>query len=153
MPSQDQECTFPDASTIQAWLVAKLSEELEIDAGEIDVREPFTSYGMSSVLAVSLSGDLEDWLDRPLAPTLAFDFPSIETLSLYLAGLSKGPAPGIPGGNGSRLRPEPGNGKPSRPQPIDSQSAQDLLAKIDELSDEEVERLLENLEADPPPHP
>ncbi len=76
----------PTAEAISSWLVSKLSEELQIDPSEIDVSEPFTSYGISSVLAVSLSGDLEDWLGRPLSPTLVFDFPTIEALACHLSG-------------------------------------------------------------------
>ncbi len=78
--------TPPTSDAISAWLVSKLSEELQIDPDEIDVSEPFTSYGISSVLAVSLSGDLEDWLGRPLSPTLVFDFPTIEDLARHLSG-------------------------------------------------------------------
>ncbi|MCG3198131.1 MAG: hypothetical protein GHCLOJNM_02625 [bacterium] len=78
----------PTAAEIQDWLVAKLAQELEIDPRDIDAREPFSTYGLSSVLAVSLSGDLEDWLGRPLSPTLAFDYPSIEALAGHLSGES-----------------------------------------------------------------
>lgn len=76
----------PTAEAISSWLVTKLAEELQFDPSEIDVSEPFTSYGISSVLAVSLSGDLEDWLGRPLSPTLVFDFPTIEALARHLSG-------------------------------------------------------------------
>lgn len=76
----------PCSDAISQWLVSKLAEELQIDPEEIDIHEPFTSYGISSVLAVSLSGDLEDWLGRPLSPTLVFDFPTIEALAKHLSG-------------------------------------------------------------------
>jgi len=38
----------PGAEAIQAWLVSKLSGLLEIEAQEIDVGEPFSSYGLGS---------------------------------------------------------------------------------------------------------
>lgn len=79
----------PNANEITDWLVNKLSEILKIKPNEIDVREPFASYGLTSMAAVSLTGDLEDWLERPLTVTLAYNFPSIEALSGYLAGESK----------------------------------------------------------------
>ena len=44
----------PTAEVIQAWLVSKLSERLGIESHEIDVREPFASYGLGSTEAVSL---------------------------------------------------------------------------------------------------
>ncbi|HEV8711727.1 MAG TPA: beta-ketoacyl synthase N-terminal-like domain-containing protein [Candidatus Binatia bacterium] len=74
------------AETIQAWLVAKLAKLLGIEPHEIDTREPFDSYGLSSTEAVSLSGDLEDWLGRRLSPTLAYEYPTIEILARHLAG-------------------------------------------------------------------
>ena len=51
----------------------------------IDPREPFTYYGLDSVQAVGLTGDLEIWLGRRLSPTLAWDYPNIESLARHLA--------------------------------------------------------------------
>jgi acyl transferase domain-containing protein/acyl carrier protein len=76
----------PSAHTIQDWLVTRLSGVLGVDPQEIDIREPFTSYGLTSVDAVGLSGDLEEWLGLQLSPTLAYEYPTIETLARHLAG-------------------------------------------------------------------
>src|SRR5205823_7296959 len=46
---------------------------------------PSASYGLGSIHAVSLSGELERWLGRPLAPTLVYDFPSVQALARQLA--------------------------------------------------------------------
>ncbi|HMJ22270.1 MAG TPA: beta-ketoacyl synthase N-terminal-like domain-containing protein, partial [Terriglobales bacterium] len=73
------------AEDIQTWLVSKLSERLGIESHEIDVREPFSSYGLGSTEAVSLSGELAEWLGRKLSPALAYEYPTIETLSRHLA--------------------------------------------------------------------
>jgi acyl carrier protein len=70
---------------IQTWFVAKLAEELGLKMDEIDVHEPFVSYGLDSMTMVTLSGDLEEWLGLRLAPTLAWDYPTIEALAQYLA--------------------------------------------------------------------
>ena len=70
---------------IQAWLVSKLSERLGVVSDEIDVREPFSSYGLGSTEAVSLSGELSEWLGRRLSPALAYEYPTIETLARHLA--------------------------------------------------------------------
>ncbi|MGB7923762.1 MAG: aminotransferase class III-fold pyridoxal phosphate-dependent enzyme, partial [Pyrinomonadaceae bacterium] len=76
----------PGAQAIQDWLISELSERLGFSPDEIDIREPFTSYGLSSREAVVLSGDLESWLGRQLPPTLVWDYPSIASLAQYLAG-------------------------------------------------------------------
>src|SRR5713101_7328550 len=78
----------PTAKVIQAWLVSQLSQVLQVEPQDIDIYEPFTNYGLTSVDAVGLSGDLEDWLKRRLSPTLAYDYPTIVTLARHLAGES-----------------------------------------------------------------
>ncbi|MEH2009477.1 acyl carrier protein [Nostoc sp.] len=68
---------------IQTWLVSKLSEELELN-DEIDIQEPFAYYGLSSMTAVGLSGDLENLLGIKLPVTVAWDYPTVESLAEYL---------------------------------------------------------------------
>ncbi len=70
---------------IQDWLIAHIAELLNVAPGTVDIREPFASYGLSSLDLVSLSGDLEEALGRRLSPTLAYDYPNILTLARYLA--------------------------------------------------------------------
>ena len=75
-----------NAEVIQAWLVSKLSERLGIESPEIDIREPFASYGLGSTEAVSLAGELAGWLGRNLTPALVYEYPTIESLARHLAG-------------------------------------------------------------------
>src|SRR5271157_1320092 len=75
-----------NAEVIQAWLVAKLSERLGLESHEIDVREPLASYGLGSTEAVSLAGELAEWLGRQLSPALVYEYPTIEALARHLAG-------------------------------------------------------------------
>ena len=91
----------PSATTIQAWLVSKLSELLEIEANEIDVEEPFASYGLGSTELVSLSGDLAQWLGRDLPAELAYEFPTIEALA---RGLADSSSPAQPDAAASQVR-------------------------------------------------
>ena len=75
----------PSEAPIQDWLIDRIAESLEIDPTEIDIREPLASYGLSSVASLSLTGDLEEWLELRLDPTLAWDYPTIEELAKHLA--------------------------------------------------------------------
>ena len=77
------------SSAIQSWLITHIAAMLEIDPASIDPRQPFTYYGLGSVQAVSLTGDLEVFLNRKLSPTLAWDYPTIESLSNFLANESQ----------------------------------------------------------------
>ncbi len=81
------------AERIQAWLVARVSETLGIAPQEIDVREPFVSYGLGSTEAVSLAGELAEWLERKLSPALVYEYPTIEALALHLATSPDVPVP------------------------------------------------------------
>lgn len=72
------------ARSLETWLVCRLSNLLQIPPDEIDVRQPFSRYGLDSLAAVSLAGELENKLGRSLASSLLFDYPSIEALVRHL---------------------------------------------------------------------
>jgi acyl carrier protein len=78
------------AESIRAWMVLRLSEALEIRAEDIDVHAPLISYGLSSIVAFSLTGDLADWLGRELPAALFWDYPTVELLARHLSAESNG---------------------------------------------------------------
>ncbi|MEJ2405469.1 MAG: beta-ketoacyl synthase N-terminal-like domain-containing protein, partial [Candidatus Thiodiazotropha sp.] len=69
---------------VQAWMTAALGRHLRIDQKTIDIREPLSKYGMDSVSAISLIAELSEWIGKELPPTLAYDYPTIETLVNHL---------------------------------------------------------------------
>lgn len=69
---------------IYAWLISKVKSYAPIDVLEVDISKSFASYGLSSADAVSLSGELEEWLDRRLSPTLLYNYPTIALLGRAL---------------------------------------------------------------------
>ncbi len=70
---------------IQNWLVKQIAANLSLDVNKLDVNQPLTRYGLDSIDAVTLVGELEDWLDEELPATLFWDYPSIAAASEYLA--------------------------------------------------------------------
>ncbi|NJL82350.1 MAG: acyl carrier protein [Chloroflexaceae bacterium] len=80
-----EEMAVSPAEAVQNWLIAKLSEQLSLDASTVNATEPLTRYGLDSIDAVTMVGDLEDWLDLELPSTLFWDYPTLEKASLYLA--------------------------------------------------------------------
>ncbi|BAZ50021.1 phosphopantetheine-binding protein [Nostoc sp. NIES-4103] len=76
---------IPTAAEIQAWTVSYLANLLEVAPEEVDVTIPFDRYGLDSLAAVSLTGDLQDWLGYDVDPTLLYDYPTIEGLVNYLS--------------------------------------------------------------------
>ena len=75
----------PAQKEIQDWLAAKLAELLNIKSGAVDTRISFFRYGLNSIAAMSLSGELETWLGIRVSPTIAIKYPTIESLSEYLS--------------------------------------------------------------------
>ncbi len=81
----DKQSNSYSKEVIEAWLISKLSERLEINSSEIDIGQPFAYYGLSSLAATSILGEAQEWLERKLSDTLLYDYPTIETLARYLA--------------------------------------------------------------------
>jgi acyl carrier protein len=69
----------------KSWLTEWMVQDMGIDREKIDSRQSFLSYGMDSVQAMTMVGDLEAKLEVRLPPTLAWDFPDIDALSNHLA--------------------------------------------------------------------
>jgi acyl transferase domain-containing protein/acyl carrier protein len=76
----------PSAEVIRSWLIAELAARLGMDPSAIDVCQPFAHYGLDSKEAVGLAGDLENRFDLSLPATLAWDYPTIDSLARHLAG-------------------------------------------------------------------
>ena len=74
------------ATEIQDWLVAYVGFRiLNVSPEEVDASISFERYGLDSLDAVSMTGDLDDWLGFDVDPTLPYDYPTIEALSQALA--------------------------------------------------------------------
>ena len=76
----------PDAAAIRAWLVDEVAVLVRTSPDEVDPVQPFLSYGIGSSQALELAAKLEDWIGRPLSPTLIWDYPNIDSLARHLAG-------------------------------------------------------------------
>lgn len=79
----------PPVRQIEQWLIAHLAESLKLVPDAIDPEAPFASFGLGSVEATALAGELATYLNRPLAPTLTWEYPTIARLARHLA---EGPA-------------------------------------------------------------
>jgi myxalamid-type polyketide synthase MxaE and MxaD len=95
------------ADVIEAWLVARLSEQLGIGPHDIDTREPLASYGLGSTEAVGLAGELAEWLGRELSAALVYEYPTIEALAQHLAVSPDVPAETTRGGRDAGPNGEP----------------------------------------------
>jgi trans-AT polyketide synthase, acyltransferase and oxidoreductase domains len=73
------------ADSLKVWLIDWMARELKRDRSKIDPGRTFVSYGLDSVKAMILLGDIETMLDLMLPPTLIWDYPDINDLSAHLA--------------------------------------------------------------------
>ncbi len=92
---------------ISAWLKARIAERAHLNQQHVQTDVPFALFGLSSVDAIGLSGELEQWLGGSLSPTLIYDYPSIDALAHYLAQHGS-PSIGEKQGRGMSLQPSLG---------------------------------------------
>ena len=76
---------YPSQEVIEGWLIDKVAESLQIEPHEIDIDREFSDYGLDSVEAINVSGELENYLGCRLSPTLLWDYQTIASLAEYLA--------------------------------------------------------------------
>jgi len=105
------------SKALDEWIRGWLGRELKLAPEDISADKTFVRYGMDSVHAMMLVGDLEEHLKRRLPPTLAWTYPTVEALATHLA-------------------------ETSEPHTEPTASEGDLLSRLDELSEEEIDRLL-----------
>ncbi|MES2731162.1 MAG: beta-ketoacyl synthase N-terminal-like domain-containing protein, partial [Bacteroidota bacterium] len=73
-------------ATIRAWLIDRFSQHLKVDRDTINLEDPIEKYGLSSLTAVQISGELTEWLHQDISPTIVYDYPTIALLATHLAG-------------------------------------------------------------------
>ncbi|WP_327417231.1 acyl carrier protein [Streptomyces sp. NBC_01233] len=79
------------------WLYARLSLYLRRAPETIDPSVPLAEYGMDSVAALSLCGDLEDEFGLEVEPTLLWDHPTVTSLVGYLSTVLPAASPDAQG--------------------------------------------------------
>ncbi len=77
----------PTVEQLSSWLTVKVAEYTETSSESISATARFTEFGLDSVCALALCGDIEDYLDIRLEPTVVWDHPSVDALARHLAGM------------------------------------------------------------------
>ncbi len=84
-PAQQLKTSSLTAEDIQAWLVDQIAKELGVKADQLDIRASFDSYGLDSMLAISIASAGQKFLGLAVSPLLLVHYPTIESLSQHLA--------------------------------------------------------------------
>lgn len=69
---------------IRSWLMERVAYYLELPAGQIDPEASVAEYGLDSVYAFVLCGDIEDVLGLSVEPTVVWDFDTLTALTAHL---------------------------------------------------------------------
>ena len=62
------------------WLIARGG----VPPNDVDLERPFAEYGLDSMTAVEMSGEIEDWSGVELTPVVAWNHPTVSRLSGYI---------------------------------------------------------------------
>ncbi|WP_446717954.1 phosphopantetheine-binding protein [Crocosphaera sp. Alani8] len=65
-------------------LLTKLTGVLGLEEDELDMETSFSEYGLDSSVALTLTGELGEWLGMELEPTLFWEYTNIDELTEYL---------------------------------------------------------------------
>ena len=117
---------------VESWLLNWLVQRAAIPKTEVHRDKPFAEYGLDSLTAVELSQELEDWLGVEVVPTVAWNYPTPATLSVYLAREASGANAAEAEAAAAEVNVD-----------VEDEFAQ-LLAEIEGLSDDEAKSMLEN---------
>jgi len=77
---------------IEEWLVLYIAELRGIKREKICRTTVLSKYGLDSASAVTLSGDLMDWLKCDIDPTLLYEHPTIERAAAHIVEMGRAPA-------------------------------------------------------------
>ncbi|WP_327004450.1 acyl carrier protein [Dactylosporangium sp. NBC_01737] len=77
----------PQLDDIRTWVLSRVAYYIERTPAEIDPDAKLVGYGLDSVYALSLCGDIEDEYALVVDPTLAWDHPTVNAIATCLLDL------------------------------------------------------------------
>lgn len=77
----------PGKAEILNFIVDQVAKYTELPPAKIKVTTEFLSFGLDSVDAAGISGELSEWLQVELEENLLWDYPTPAELAEYLAEL------------------------------------------------------------------
>ncbi|TYB54709.1 acyl carrier protein [Nonomuraea sp. PA05] len=69
---------------IRAWLIRQIADYLSLPADLIDPATPLQTYGLNSILALTLSVDIEDHFGLLVDAELAWDLETVDAITAHL---------------------------------------------------------------------
>jgi acyl carrier protein len=69
---------------LEEWLIEQLAGQLNVPKADIDPVRRLEEYGLDSLEAVALTGEIEAKLGRSVDPTILWDYPSVRAIANFL---------------------------------------------------------------------
>lgn len=69
---------------LSCWLVKKLTSINKLKESEISLDKPVANYGLDSLHALAIAGELEEMLDIELPSTMLWQYPTIEKITQFI---------------------------------------------------------------------
>lgn len=69
---------------MQDILITLIVNKTDLKQDDIDLDSTFASYDIDSVIALEISGELEEIIGVKINPIILFEYPTINTLSKHL---------------------------------------------------------------------
>ncbi len=73
-----------DVLSFKEWLKGRVAYHTKVSPSNIDEAQPLAGYGLDSVMASALSGEIEILLGKKVPPTVFYDHPSIKEITGHL---------------------------------------------------------------------
>ncbi|WP_031466404.1 acyl carrier protein [Sciscionella sediminilitoris] len=86
------ESTVLTESGMRIWLTERVAFHLERAPGQIAPDVPLIRYGLDSVYAMSVNGDIEQEFGLELDQTVLWDSPTIEALTRHILDRLRAPS-------------------------------------------------------------
>jgi len=83
------EPTTVTQASVEEWLIAYIADLSGTRKDKISITTHLRKYGLDSASAVTLSGDMMDWLKCEVDPTLLYEHPTIEKAASHVMTLIK----------------------------------------------------------------
>ncbi|NBV41668.1 hypothetical protein EBR96_02720 [bacterium] len=80
----NSQASIATKADIENWIKDWIVREVGLDRQTINTDENFVNFGMSSAQGAMFSGDISDWTELDLDPTLIWDYPNIDLLSAFI---------------------------------------------------------------------
>lgn len=78
-----------DEAAVRSWLVERLASHLKQESSSIDPAKPFEDYGLDSMFAVKVTGELEKVVEMRLSPALLFENTCVNDVARVISSSAK----------------------------------------------------------------